>query len=346
MGALVVVTLALPAAASAQDWRVLARLPEERRAEVLAALRVELAGRATVAEGEAPGDEPTDAAMRAQAGGFTHVAWVVFPGGILAPAEVRVLDVSRASAARAMTPQAWDVVDPRVVAVVAASLLEPGAEVAPIEQAEESASAPAPSEPADSPAAPSSARAPSPPPAAPVLPEPAHAALVEPELGRGQRARTFSLWAGLGIAHRNGSGLRETVSSTVQLALYARLSDWASIGLRLRPGFGYSSIEGALVTGSVGLPSFAVSFREPLGTVAAIELGVHAEGNLALEWRENPTWRENRLSFGLGVGAFAVLELGRANAIALDYTVEVYGLGGVEAWVWGSATLSYVGRWD
>ncbi|MCZ7687149.1 MAG: hypothetical protein M5U28_53775 [Sandaracinaceae bacterium] len=201
-----------------------------------------------------------------------------------------MLDVSRASAARAMTPQAWDVVDPRVVAVVAASLLEPGAEVAPIEAAEEGASAPAPREPVDSPAAPSSARAPSPPPAAPVLPEPAHAALVEPELGRAQGARTFSLWAGLGIGHRNGSGLRESVSFTVQLAFYARLSDWASIGLRLRPGFGYSSIEGALVTGSVGLPSFAVSFREPLGTAAAIELGVHAEGNLALEWRENPTW--------------------------------------------------------
>ncbi|MCZ7687148.1 MAG: hypothetical protein M5U28_53770 [Sandaracinaceae bacterium] len=41
-----------------------------------------------------------------------------------------------------------------------------------------------------------------------------------------------------------------------------------------------------------------------------------------------------------------MLELGRANGIALDYTIEVYGLGGVEAWVWGSATLSYVGRWD
>lgn len=337
MGALFVVTLALPSAASAQDWRVLARLPEERRAEVLAALRVELAGRATVTEGEAPGDEPTDAAMRAQAGGFTHVAWVVFPGGILAPAEVRVLDVSRASAARAMTPQAWDVVDPRVVAVVAASLLEPGAEVAPIERA----SAPAPTAPVEAP--------PSPAPVAPVLAEPARAELAEPELGRPRAARTFSLWLGLGVAHtENHPSLppSATVGGMGQTAFYARVGEWASLGLRLRASGGYSSIEGGIVQASVGLPSVMISHRVPLGTAATLELGVHAEGNLYLDWVENRRIGSDNLSFGLGIGAFAVLELGRANGIALDYTVELYGLGGVDTWLWGSATLSYVGRWD
>lgn len=336
--------LAVPASARAEDAiaeraTVLARLPIERRAEVAAALRVELAGRATLLVGEAPSDEATDASMRAEAAGATHVMWIVFPGGMLEPAEVRVLDVARTSAARARTPQAWDVVDARVVAVLAASLLEPAPPIVVLPPAQEQA-APPPSAPPPSPV--EAAPAPETEPAVPAL------ALTEPKLGQAREARTFSLWLGAGIAHTTQPGLPpDALLSANQSAFYARMSEWASIGLRLRGSFGASSIEGAMVTMAIGLPSFAASFRESLGSAAAIELGVHLEGSLYFSWVENRVVGEDELSFGLGVGAFVALELGAANGLALDYTLEVYGLGGgVDTWLWGSATLSYVHRWN
>jgi hypothetical protein len=321
------------------DARVLARLPRERRAEMMAALRVELAGRGTLVEGEALGDDATDAAVRADAGDATHIVWVVFPGGLLAPPEVRVLDVTRSSAARAMAPQAWDVVEPRVVAVVAASLLDaseaPGAastaeaapEVAPTDLAPDEPTPTAPGVPAL------------------VTPEPLALA---PPARVARPARRFSLWLGVGVAHSRQPWrlVPEDVGATTQLAFYARMSEWASLGLRLRAWFGFSSIEGAGVLGSIGLPSILVGFRESLGTAAAIELGVHAEGYLSLDWAENRHSGADRLSFGLGAGAFVALELGRANGLALDYTIEIYGLGGTETWSFGSATLSYVHRWE
>ena len=118
--------LLLPALARADRPVVLARLPRERQAEMTAALRLELAGRATLVEGPALEGEPSVSSLREEArvAGASHVVWVVFPGGLLVPAEVRVLDVQRTAPAHASTPQAWDVVDPRIVAVVAATLFE------------------------------------------------------------------------------------------------------------------------------------------------------------------------------------------------------------------------------
>jgi hypothetical protein len=136
------------------------------------------------------------------------------------------------------------------------------------------------------------------------------------------------------------------VLGTGQAAFYARVSEWASIGLRLRGGGGASSIGGAMLEASIGAPSLAVSFREPLGTAAMIELGVHAEGGLFVSWQENRIVGEDQLSFGIGVGAFATIELGAANGLMLDYTIEVYGLGGVDTWLWGAATLAYLHRWN
>ncbi|AKF05879.1 hypothetical protein DB32_003028 [Sandaracinus amylolyticus] len=110
LGALLFALMATTTA-RADERVVLVRWPAERGAEMTSALRLELAGRATMIEGAAlEDDEPTVSAMRdaARASGATHVAWVVFPSGVLAPAEVRVLDVTRAAPAHAMTAQAWD----------------------------------------------------------------------------------------------------------------------------------------------------------------------------------------------------------------------------------------------
>ncbi|MBX3273883.1 MAG: hypothetical protein KF729_26700 [Sandaracinaceae bacterium] len=334
---------AAPAAARADELRVLARLPMERRAEMISALRVEVAGRAELLEGEALGDEPAGTgAMRAEARArdATHVVWVVFPSGALAPAEVRVLDVSRTSAAHAMTPQAWDVVDARVVAVLAASLLE--SEEPSHGRAAATPAPPASSEPAPEPP-PSVTRA-----SATLAPAaPADAPALDPEPARGRRPRTFSLWFGVGLAHTqlpHVAGSQLTMSN--QLAFYGRVAEWAALGLRLRGGAGYSSVEGALVQANFGLPSIALSFRESLGTAATLELGLHAEGGFYVDWRENRLVGQDRLGFGLGGGVFATLELGAAHGVLLDYTFEVYGLGGSDAWTWGAATLAYVHRWD
>ena len=124
------------------------------------------------------------------------------------------------------------------------------------------------------------------------------------------------------------------------------MSEWASLGLRLRLNVGASSIEGAILYGSIALPSIALSFRESLGTAAAIEIGVHAEGGLYVDWMSSRVRGADELSFGLGGGAFATLELGAANGLQLDYTISVYGLGGTATRTWGSGTLSYVHRWD
>ena len=333
---LMVATLLVPAGVLADERLVLAHLPIERRAEIMAALRVELAGRATLLEGDAPTDEATDASMRASAADATHVMWIAFPGGMLEPAEVRVLDVARTSAARARTPQAWDVVDPRVVAVLAASLLEPAPPIVVITPVAEAPPAPVPAPPEAAPAPPASE------------PAPSALALAEPQLGGPRPPRTFSLWLGLGVAHTTRPGLPSSslVLGTGQAAFYARLTEWASIGLRLRVAGGASSIEGAIIEASIGAPSLAVSFREPLGTAAMIELGVHAEGGLFVSWQENRTRGEDQLSFGIGAGAFVALELGAANGLLLDYTIEIYGLGGVDTWLWGAATLAYLHRWN
>lgn len=315
--------------ASAQD-RVLAHLPSERRAEMLSALRLELAARGTLLEDERPyqaGASLESMREAANARGATHVVWVRFPTGVLGPAELLVLDVTRSDAAHGMTPQAWDVVDPRVVAVLAGSLID----------------ATSTAEPA--------------PPAAEVLPEsptvvtrveaaPAISdeplVLSEPELDP-RTARRFSLSAGFGGAHRSSpTSSTELESTAMHLTFYGRMSEWASIGLRAQlSAIGASSLEGFLITGAIGVPSILVSFREPLGTAAMLELGVHAEGGFYLYGRNVSEW-----SFGVSVGAVVNLELGAHQGISLDYTLAMFGFGDLGANAWGSFTLDYVARWD
>ncbi|UJR81430.1 hypothetical protein [Sandaracinus amylolyticus] len=315
--------------ARADERVVLVRLPAERGAEMTSALRLELAGRAAMIEG-APleGEDPTVTAMRdeARAAGATHVVWVVFPSRVLAPAEVRVLDVARAAPAHAMTAQAWDVVDARVVAVLAASLVE-AAHEEPVIVVPATVVDPEPV---------------TPPPVAAAVEEPAPQ-LDEPELGASRRPATFAFSiAGLGLAHRfDGEDPRLVMG---QIAFYGRVSEWAAIGLRFRGGMGWSSIEGAVFQGTFGVPSIAVSFRIPLGSVAALEMGMHAEGGLYVQAVEAPT--EELVAFGIGAGAFLTLELGRHNALMFDYSIDAYGFDRSRPSMQGALTLSYQYRWD
>ncbi|MBZ0119355.1 MAG: hypothetical protein K8H88_20355, partial [Sandaracinaceae bacterium] len=129
-----------------------------------------------------------------------------------------------------------------------------------------------------------------------------------------------------------------------QAALYGRMNEWSSLGLRFRGAAGFSSVQGALLRLTLGFPSIAVSFREPLGTASAIELGMHAEGGLHIDASEGAV--AERLLFGFGVGAFVTLELGAANGLQLDYTLEAFGFGDRGASITGNVSLAYVHRWD
>lgn len=158
----------------------------------------------------------------------------------------------------------------------------------------------------------------------------------------GRRARRFSLLAGAGFGVQETSG----DSFLPELGFYGRVSDWASIGMRMRFAIGVSSIEGARLRLALALPSVRVHVREDLSSFATLELGVHAEGGLALEWVEDRRFGADTLSFGLGAGVYATIELGDVSGITLDAWMMSYGLGGTTVSTEMGATLSYVMRFD
>lgn len=165
------------------------------------------------------------------------------------------------------------------------------------------------------------------------------------EPGVARPPRMFRLSFGMGVSHGWTEGRDTTWGLSSPISFYVRTVDWLSIGLRIAGGFGYSSIEGAIVDVSFGLPSLALSFRESLGTAAALEVGMHADLGMQIFFRENAPYSDtNRVRFGPAMGVFAILELGVANGLMLDYTVEAYGLDGVDFQILGHATLSYVLR--
>jgi len=159
----------------------------------------------------------------------------------------------------------------------------------------------------------------------------------------GRRARRFSLLVGMGFTAANGG---RGQSILPELGFYTRVSEWVSIGLRLRGGAGYSSGTGAHVRLAMAMPSVRTHFREDLSSLATIELGVHADGGLALEWFEDAALRADWLSFGVGAGVYATLELGDTHALTLDASMTAYGLAGTAVSIEMGATLSYVVRWD
>jgi hypothetical protein len=70
------------------------------------------------------------------------------------------------------------------------------------------------------------------------------------------------------------------------------------------------------------------------------------EGGIALDWRETRVVGSDVLRFSVGVGAFVTLELGKVSSVCLDYTLTASGLGGTSVSLAGTATLSYVARFD
>lgn len=156
----------------------------------------------------------------------------------------------------------------------------------------------------------------------------------------GRIARRFSLLVGLGFTH-NAMPLR----SAPDIGFYGRLTEWASIGLRMRGWIAASSSDGALIDLALAAPSVRLHFREDLNSWASIEVGIHVEGGLGIRWSENGT-ADDRLRFGMGAGVFATLELGEVSAVQLDYTLNAHGLGARSFAFEGTASLSYVARWD
>ncbi len=94
------------------------------------------------------------------------------------------------------------------------------------------------------------------------------------------------------------------------------------------------------------MPSVRLHFREDLSSWASLEVGVHVEGGIALDWRETRVVGSDVLRFSVGVGAFVTLELGKVSSVCLDYTLTASGLGGTSVSLAGTATLSYVARFD
>ncbi|MFO0710488.1 MAG: hypothetical protein U0353_11650 [Sandaracinus sp.] len=172
-------------------------------------------------------------------------------------------------------------------------------------------------------------------------PSSAPAAAYDDDTPTRRSVRRFSLLAGAGFSHGDSGE-----SFSPELGFYGRLTDWASIGLRLRGGLGVSSLEGTSVGLALAAPSVRLHFREDLSWWASLELGLHVDGGLALDWRESRRVGSDRVLFGLGVGAFVTLELGEVSSVCLDYTLTSYGLGGTDVTLQGSVTLSYVARFD
>ena len=160
----------------------------------------------------------------------------------------------------------------------------------------------------------------------------------------GRRARRFSVLVGASVGLSDDP--RFAASLLPEIGFYARLSEWASVGMRLRVGGGWSSLDGAHLRLALAMPSVRAHFREDLGSWGTIELGVHADGGLALDWMEDRRLGTDMLSFGLGAGAYATLELGDAHGITLDATMMAWGLGGTRVSIDTSVSLSYALRFE
>ncbi len=312
---------------------VLVVLPEARHEAMLAALRVELAGQARVIEGACPSEGCTTTSVRvaAEAQGAAQVVWVTFPQGEIAPAEVRVMRITSLHAREAMLPSAWDVVEPRVMAAVAANL------VASSEPSPEAAALPSPG-----PEVTVQRVQASEPVVASAPPVPTPEPTPEPTPSESDAPGPFTLQVGFGYGHHHAPGREAQVTGVpLTLALYGQLTEWAAIGIRLRGGIGASSIEGVVGGGLVGVPSLMLTLHEQLTETLGIRWGVHVEGGLNFYGKDFSTW-----SFGLGVGAYVTLEVGPQMGFQLDYDINMYGFGERGAFFDGMGSLSYVHRFE
>lgn len=315
---------------------VLVVLPEARHDAMIAALRVELAGHAGVLEGACPSEGCTLTSLRvaAEAQGADQVVWVTFPQGEIAPAEVRVLRIASTRSREAMLPSAWDVIEPRVMAAVTASLVE---SEEPTEVAD-----PPPRAPAPTPQITATEAITSPPTEASVEAPTEDTETPEESDAPGP----FTIQIGFGYGHRHapdhppGADVQMT-GVPLTLAFYGQLTDWAAVGVRLRGALGYSSIEGVGGSGLIGVPSLMLTLHEQLTPTLGIRWGTHVEGGLNFYGSNFDTW-----SFGLGVGVYMTLEVGPTMGFQIDYDINMYGFGERGAFFDGMGMLNYVGRFE
>jgi hypothetical protein len=363
-----VVLLALSAAVPSHAQRavVVLELPAARRHEMTESLQIALSSRVDV-ELAAPSTQSL----------HEYVLSVEFPSGQVAPGELVLRRRDAVPAFRARLTHAWDVVDPRAVGAVALNLVESSmtepessvaesvasrAELDPAGVDEPERTAPATAEPlpeasadpspeeATENAAPALEATPAPEPRgdSPDAVDAVDAVDAANDLADDSERRLscglcsdFVLQAGLSFTY----GPASTRGVRGELAFYARLNGWASVGLRFSGGGGYSSVEGGLVDGVIGAPSVMVSHRIPLRRPSfGVELGVHAEAAIGLSFTERNR-EDDAVAFGLGVGAFAAFELGRSHGIAIDYTFSTFGMGGRSVRNQGALSLLYTRRW-
>lgn len=318
---------------------VLVVLPEARHDAMIAALRVELAGHAGVLEGACPSEGCTLTSLRvaAEAQGADQVVWVTFPQGEIAPAEVRVLRIASTRSREAMLPSAWDVIEPRVMAAVTASLVE---SEEPTEVAD-----PPPRAPAPTPQIPATEAITSPPTEASVEAPTEDTETPEESDAPGP----FILQLGMAYGHHSGpdTPLRFAAAPIV-LAFYGQLTEWAALGIRLRGFVAASSIEGLAAGGLLGVPSLMLTLHETISSLLGIRWGVHVDGGVhfsVVEHSVTPSVRDfSQWSFGLGVGAYVTLEIGPHHGIQIDYDINMYGFGERGAFFDGMGSLNYVFR--
>jgi hypothetical protein len=152
---------------------------------------------------------------------------------------------------------------------------------------------------------------------------------------------------GFGYGELFGARSRPSQSLALGLALYGRLTPWASLGARLYVSqLGWADSGGLIIDGGLALPSIRLSFREEIDSVVAIECGVHVEAGF-FGGRHGGGGRSafGQGAFGFGGGLEAALDLGPSNAIVLDLVLEGWGAnGGYAAWLF--ATLGYSVRFD
>lgn len=104
---------------------VLVLLPVERREEMLLALRLELARPGTFRSEDLVANEPSVARLaRVRGRSESLTIWVEFERGLLAPPTLWLFHRESGEARSAVLPSAYDVLEPRVLALFAHSLLD------------------------------------------------------------------------------------------------------------------------------------------------------------------------------------------------------------------------------
>lgn len=299
-----------PADTPTARLRLLVHLPPDGRLDPMAReLRLELAGRAELLIPPVT-DDAEAVALAVWGAAPTHVASISLDEGPLdhaSPddtrvAEVLVRDVGQDRIARTHTSQPWELVDPRVVAVLVGGMLD-----------ELMRPAPAPAPLRSSPQAPSHTTTEANVRSAPDRPR------ESPDRRRlCTRCERFSFFAGIGAIVK----LTDVALLSQEVGFYAQLTHWLALGFRV----GMDSIE-EVEQWRVGAPSVLASYRIALDRSTALELGAHVEPTLVILMPGSFASNHSlRLGLILSAGAIIGLDIGR-HGLRADLTAGALVVG-------------------